>query len=66
MPVIQIYLPERVYLFLVREADRLNMGVGKYITEVLKNYVNQLAQGQVRSEQALNMSNREEETYYHG
>jgi len=66
MPVIQVYLPERVYLFLLREADRLNMTIGKYIKEVLTNYVDQLSSGQNTSEQALNLNNKEEGTYYHG
>jgi len=40
MPTIQVYIKERVYWILAREASRLDITIGKLIGRILEEYVN--------------------------
>jgi len=42
MPTLPVYVPEKVYWILAREASRLDMTIGKLCTEILKNYAKYL------------------------
>jgi len=42
MPVIPLYLKERIYWRIAYEADKAGMTTGKFIATILEDYVNYL------------------------